>query len=138
MPSLSFKKKFAPKVESGEKTQTIRRRGKIKWRVGQTAHLFTGLRTPYCRRLGKGEVHEVTNVDIDEKRVVSRELRGGYMSPYPQKDLLELAKADGFDTIQEFTDFFSDHYGLPFKGVLIKWFLMVPAGVKIVEVISSK
>ena len=36
-------------------------------------------------------------------------------------NLYDFAIADGFKSIDEFFKFFSDHYGLPFKGVIIKW-----------------
>ena len=37
---------------------------------------------------------------------------------------LMLAKADGFETWDDFVDFFVTHYRLPFEGEIIKWRLL--------------
>lgn len=36
-------------------------------------------------------------------------------------DSQAFARADGFQRLDEFMDFFSHTYGLPFEGRLIKW-----------------
>ena len=56
MPAFNFKPQFAPLVESGKKTKTIRptKRGN----VGDTAYLYTRQRTKNSRKLGEGVLTE--------------------------------------------------------------------------------
>ena len=116
MPSFNFLPKFAPMVEQGIKTQTIRRVRKHQPRPGQTAYLFAGMRTGKCRRLGAHPITSVQSFHIsgDEECFVDGEM----MEP----DQVEaLALADGFQGAEKFLSFFRERYGLPFDGDLIKW-----------------
>jgi hypothetical protein len=115
MPSFNFKKQFAGLVEAGVKTQTIRQMRKRPIRVGDDLYLFTGLRTSKCRRLITTVATEVIAITIDHDEVVLG------CDPLRRDQVCELAKADGFESVSEFKDFFSSHYGFPFFGQLIKW-----------------
>lgn len=115
MPSLSFMERFAGPVERGEKQQTIRRAWKRPVKVGDTLHLFEGLRTKACRRLGVGRCTRVRRIWIDERFVA---LDSVIVSDVGTR---QLARADGFNTIDDFIAFFAGQYGLPFAGMLIKW-----------------
>lgn len=118
MPALNFKSQFADDVESGKKRQTIRPIRKRPIKVGDDLHLYTGMRTKICRKLGMGICGSVMPVRIDakQKRVV---LNG--MPLWFHHEIDELARADGFASIGEFFDFFKRQYGEVFEGVLIKW-----------------
>lgn len=117
MPALNFKEQFAQAVESGAKTQTIRKPRKIK--AGDTVQLFTGQRTKQCRRLGTGIVKCISKIDIElvgcERVIYINDVR---LHPVHYHDF---AKKDGFSFYDDFFAFFDEHYGLPFEGILIKW-----------------
>lgn len=119
MPSLNFYPRFAPQVASGDKTQSVRAK---PFRVGDPAYLFTGLRTTSCRRLGKGRVTCVRDIIIDYRTYVPViKLDGVTLS---SKSMEEFARKDGFPGLDEFIDFFSEHYDLPFRGFVIEWALV--------------
>ena len=116
MPSLNFKPQFADMVASGQKTQSIRKLGGIPWKVGDKAHLFTGLRTKGCRKLGVGLVTSVTQININRDEIVVWDMD----LPIPEtRD--KFAELDGFRCWSEMRDFFEKTHGLPFTGILIKW-----------------
>lgn len=112
---------FIDKILSGEKRQTIRKAGK-KWenvKVGDKLTLYTGLRTKDCRKLGEAEVESIDNIDIYIGFIGSDVwLNGDNIN----EDVCEkLARADGFNGVRDFLEFFHDHYGTSFKGKIIKW-----------------
>lgn len=53
MPAYSFQQRFVPMVKEGTKKQTIRTFRKSPPRIGQKAHLYTGMRTKNCQKLIK-------------------------------------------------------------------------------------
>lgn len=136
MPALNFKKQFAEAVRSGDKHQTIRRKRKRPFVVGDTVQLYTGQRTKSCEKLGEGYVDFVCNIYIgeDERIKVTEHYhnlfkRPHYLDPglckwyytYLRPDQIkDLAIADGFKSTEEFMQFFRDS-GLPFEGQLIVW-----------------
>lgn len=123
MPSLNFQKQFAAAVESGEKRQTIRATRKRPFRAGDTLHLFTGMRTKGCRKLGEVRCTSVEHVQIDgiegydgvwrdaEIRVANR----------PVDSLDAFAADDGFESGLSMFRWFRDTHGIPFEGQLIRW-----------------
>lgn len=118
MPALGFKKQFADRVLSGEKLQTIRALRKRPFAVGDKLHLYTGMRTKACRKLGEAvaaRVHQISigvgplGTDITINGKSCRGLREG------------IAVADGFSCSAEMLDWFRKTHGLPFHGQLIQW-----------------
>ena len=113
MPMLNFQKQFAADVESGKKTQTIRKRRKNPIKPGDILYLYTGARTKACRKLGEAKCKSVENISIYTfsylKNGVGCHASDGF------------AKKDGFDTWGDLLKFFIETHGLPFKGDLIKW-----------------
>jgi len=120
MPAYNFQARFAPLVRAGLKKTTIRGRAA---KVGTTAYLFTGQRTRNCIRLGQGTITSCHPIEIG---------RSAHGEPYASIEgvkhsyllhvgLDQLAKADGFETAAEMTDWFDAQYGLPYKGFLIGW-----------------
>ena len=124
MPAYNFKKQFAPLVESGEKRQTIRQPRKRKTVKGDKLYLYTGMRTKNCRKLAETTCKNVFGIEIKSKTEIV--VTGQHLA-YPGSvslgydDMLDLAMADGFETISEFTAFFENQYGLPFAGEVIQW-----------------
>ena len=117
MPLLNFKKQFVPKIESGEKTHTIRayRKDGRNPHVGDTLYLYTGLRTKSARKLGEYKCVEVTPIYIDWWRVVLG------TSELDCVEIEALATADGFETQNEMFSFFNKTHDLPFYGLFIAW-----------------
>lgn len=121
MAFLNFNKQFAVKVQSGQKLCSIRQ--KARGKVGETLHLFTGMRTKNCRRLGEGVITHVMPffiVEEDDGQVGDIYLDGVALS---DAQVLALAQLDGFATVAEFVGWFRDTHGLPFDGVLHRWTL---------------
>lgn len=134
MVAYNFSARFAPAVEDGTKRQTIRaprkarrqRHGVDTWvgghaAVGEPLQLYTGLRTKTCRLLRTATCHDVCEVLIDDS--------GHFWSFRPQElhDVSYVAKADGFASGHEMLTWFRDLYGLPFRGVMIRWLVPVVA-----------
>lgn len=118
MATLSFQKMFADRVQSGEKLHSVRpkRKRPQDWLPGKTVHLFTGMRTKYCRRLGLGVLTGLVDIEVHEDALV---LDGQRITEPSWKDAF--AVSDGFTCYAELVDFLQDFYGLPFTGDLIKW-----------------
>ncbi len=118
MPALNFKAQFADDVAAGRKRQTIRRRRKRPIKVGDPLYLYTGMRTKHSRMLRPHPepCTEVVPIEIWEKHIV---LDGRSLDFDEQ---LEIARADGFRTLDEFYAFFERQYNVRvFEGVLLKW-----------------
>ena len=115
MTAINFKKQFADFVESGVKTQTIRKIRKRPIRIGDTLQLYTGMRTKKCRKLRTAVAIDVKTIVIDQNTVI---VDGNQID---FDELEKLAIADGFHSICEFKGFFNSRYGIPFVGQLIKW-----------------
>lgn len=117
---LNFKPEFASRVESGEKTQTIRRHradGK-KMQPGDTVKLYTGLRTRNARLLRTATVAEVLRVrmDVSENVIV---VDGDRLDT---ERASALARADGFMSVREMLRWFKDQYmSDDFEGYCVRW-----------------
>ncbi len=116
MPAINFKAQFADMVESGRKTQTIRKPRKRPVKVGDTVHLFTGQRTKACRKIGEGMVVEtrrvvITAVFIWVDSVVFT----------CESSLDEIAHNGGFNSWDEMVEWFQKTHKLPFDGDFIRW-----------------
>ena len=122
MPAYNFKRRFAKKVESGQKTQTIRKIRKYPTRVGQKIYLWTGLRTKRARRLGIGMIEAVIPFELINENKFKAE--NTFFYPEYFSNGKRLAEKDGFEDWDSFVRFFEVHYGLPFEGVIIRWRLL--------------
>lgn len=122
MPAFNFQKRFAGKVERGEKRQTIRARRKDgrNPKVGQTAYLYFGMRTKSCRKLGEEIITSVDPISIvrNGRFFVDIDIPAGELGYYGKE---KLAKDDGFIEFSEMLEWFETTHGLPFYGFLIKW-----------------
>ena len=106
MPAYNFQERFAPLVESGEKTHTIRKPRKRKTKVGELLKLYTGMRTRLCRLLRSAPCKKVVPILIEHDSV---ELEGQTLVG----DELDLfAQSDGFKDGADFFKFWCDTYGL--------------------------
>ena len=124
MPSLNFQERFATLVESGAKRQTIR--AGSRWKVGDVAYLFTGMRTKKCRRLFllrhvSPRSYAVILTSALPFRMDSTwiEIDGQPVTKVWQ--LNAFARADGFRNFTDMLEWFETIQGLPFEGQLLRW-----------------
>jgi len=114
------------------KRQTIRAVRKVPIKPGDTLHLFTGMRTKGCRKIGEvtcRSLHEITIDHMHGKRLSedampTMDWDGGWIGLYyedPARFERELAKRDGFANAREMYDWFERTHGLPFHGVVVRW-----------------
>jgi hypothetical protein len=122
MPAINFKKQHAARIRSGEKTCTIRKNRTRNPCPGDTLHLYTGMRTPHCLKLGEATCSAVTPIEIHDDGVLLANLR------LSARALAALARRDGFDDWPAMRNFFEEVHGLPFTGaVLIEWSSFTPS-----------
>ncbi len=122
---LGFKRRFAPFVEEGSKTHTIRGERKIAPRVGEICHCYVDPRQKTMRLLGRFECVKVEEISIINGRFAGRtEVQVGdeWLSP---DECNALAWRDGFRSLgpeQAFAEMLEFWDGrLPFKGTIIHW-----------------
>lgn len=122
MPALNFQARFAADVESGRKAQSIRayRKDERDPKPGQPLSLFTGMRTKACRKLGLGLVTRVRPIEIRSSAMLLVE--GCQLSNWQAN---AIARADGFEGVGAMLDWFEATHGLPFRGLLIEWVLLL-------------
>ena len=115
-----FKPQFAPLVLNGSKRQTIRPMPVSLPKVGsiESWRQWSGL--PYRskqRELAKVRITAVEKIMITEEGIcVGNELP----RVLKMTEEWEMAKADGFNTLKDFVEWFNFTHGLPFTGILIK------------------
>lgn len=114
--NLNFKARFAPDVKSGKKRQTIRPHGKRRANPGDVLHLFTGMRTKKCERLGDATCLLALEIEIDTVAfwiVADRKI---------MSDMEKVVRRDGFKNPAEFFAFFREQYGEGIhKMILYRW-----------------
>ena len=96
---LGFKRRFAPFVEDGSKTHTIRSNRKVRPKVGDTCHCYVDPRQKSMRLLGRFECVRVQDIEIGFRRV-SEEVEQGYIKldgcPLDSQECDLFAWRDGF------------------------------------------
>ncbi len=79
-------------------------------KIGDTLQLYED-----CRKVGEAVCTEIQRIEINKDYVA---VNGDKLSFF---DAMQLSINDGFLGLWDFVAFFRDTYGLPFKGVIIKW-----------------
>lgn len=133
---LNFQKQFVRFIEAGTKTHTIRATRKYPAKVGETLHLYTGLRArgKVIQKLASGEVVrekaarligrypcvKVEEIEIGEVRhgrsVGDVWISGAALQP---DECEALARRDGFESFVDMMKFWDGR--LPFSGQIIHW-----------------
>lgn len=120
MPNLGYTDYMAPKVESGEKRQTIRAIRKRPIKKGQTLFHWERSRRPDQRKILESECKSAEPIVIDKKCAVF--VNGRRLT---DREREYLAYQDGFRPLgrawEEMKRFFENAHGFPFEGQLIKW-----------------
>ncbi len=141
MVAYGFKKFFAPQIEDGSKTHTIRGHRRRHAHPGEAVQLFTGLRTRQCRKI----IADPTCVSVLPIVITSTDLIGvgiAYIEidgrPLHRDEIEPFAISDGFDparlrglapasligeTARETMGRFwrAENPGSRFEGVIIAW-----------------
>lgn len=115
MPAINFKQQFIAPVASGKKRQTIRKPRKRQTVPGDKLYLYSGMRTKAVLKLREVECIAVIPIYISASsvRLDSIDLKAS--------EIDNLARLDGFNTTEEFYEFFKLNHGVPFEGEVIKW-----------------
>jgi hypothetical protein len=102
MPAYNFQKKFVPKILAGTKPHTIRKRRKYPTKVGDILWLYAGMRTKECKLIAGAPCVRVEPITIwpFERRIAAN----------IDFSLSQLAFADGFESIDDFFNFFARTY----------------------------
>lgn len=110
---LGFKQQFVDKIMSGHKIHTLREDKKNRWSRYHIIHFATGVRTKDYHCFLTRHCVSVQNITIEPiEKVVY--VDGKWLS---DKGIQALVKNDGFDSIQEFWQWFDK----PFEGKIIHW-----------------
>lgn len=131
---LSFKKKFSwgkptdfeEKIVSGKKIHTIRNDMHGRWIIGRNIHFATGVRTKKYNCFLKAVCWGIQSVQINYhdpsviEVIIDGELfykHGSGLYCIGNDKMIELARNDGFDSIDDFFKFFNKD----FQGKIIHW-----------------
>lgn len=123
MPAYSFQKQFVEKILSGEKPHTIRRRRKRATVPGDQLSLYTGMRTKSCVLVASVPCTKVEPIrfylDRSEMWIWSPEQPGdlhyseveeiGSFRLMTAEEVNAIARADGFEDVYDFFDFFKQY-----------------------------
>lgn len=116
MVAFNFAAEFAGPVERREKRQTIRQTRRAK--VGDSIQLYTGQRTPECRKLTADDpvCTRVTYIAIRASGITLGNVEG------LPRNRDEFARLDGFEDYAAMLAWFQQRYGAgEFVGYLHQW-----------------
>lgn len=117
MVALNFKPRFAERVRTGAKTQTIRKSARVT--PGQAIQLYTGQRTAKCQKLGDAICTDCMYVGLTARGVTL-----GNASKFPGTHD-DFARADGFADYDQMWEWFKEQYDTnSFTGFVIRWRLV--------------
>lgn len=121
-----FQPRFAPLVECGAKSSTIRKTPKREIRVGDLLDLRTWSGKPYrSKQIGLIETRCTNCVPISLRVRAGRFLvtigEGRFAVSLFTPEVNKLATREGFANPTDMAEWFQSEHGLPFKGVLIEW-----------------
>jgi hypothetical protein len=141
MVAYGFKPFFAPQIEDGTKTHTIRGHRRRHAHPGEALQLFVGLRTRHCRKIVDDPICRkvlpivIMSSDLIGPGIAYIEING---MPLRRDEIEAFAVSDGFEparlqgiapaaligaTARETMGRFwrANHQGSRFEGVIIKW-----------------
>ena len=123
---IGYKPQFPDKILNGTKKHTIRTDAHDRWHAGMKMHQSTGVRTKQYKLIrvdtctGTQKITIVWRyyklvssayVYVDDKCI------GSYTNQYPSGMLKVLARNDGFDSVEDFFNWFNTDY----IGKIIHW-----------------
>ena len=110
---------FIDAVADGSKHFTIRQLRKKPIKKGETLQLYTGLRTKQARKLRDAVCKHVWEIKIENKK--SEFLFWLDNKQLSSKKVKDISNKIGFDSIENWIEYFKEKYKFPFKGQLIEW-----------------
>ncbi len=121
MVAYNFEKRFAPAIESGAKTNTIRKTGKrTHAKPGDSIQLYIGMRTKSCEKIVEDRVclcRRAIVIKVAANFISSITLDGESV-----EDLDSFAVSDGFQDAADMHRFWLKFHGQgTFEGVFIQW-----------------
>lgn len=121
MTALSFKRRFAPPIIARTKVHTIRAPRRRPIIPGDTLHLFTGMRTRQCRRIGEAECISISSVRL--YLFLDMVVVAGDARIIGTPALNAFAVCDGFSDWDELKAFWRREHGdvAEFFGSIIFW-----------------
>lgn len=128
---LPFKPQFVPKILDGTKIHTIRTDETDRWKANRLIHFATNVRTKAYKQFNENTCKSTqaiiiiwknkdVEVLIDDKFFYTSSFFSNLdlsFDSIEEQKMLQLANNDGFDTIEEFFNWFSEDY----KGKIIHW-----------------
>jgi len=117
MGLYNFQKRFVVPILAHKKKHTIRATRRHPDKVGNIAHLYTGLRTKKAMLLGRFPIVRIEEIEISGLDASPRIFVANVeLSPDERE---KLARLDGFKDFTEMKQFWKGR--LPFKGQIIHW-----------------
>ncbi len=127
MVAFSFQKRFVAPILSGQKAQTIRRTLRRGTRPGCELQIYTGMRTKYCRLIGRATAVSVVPIwmHFDCDVVFFPGVPDSSTPETPD----QFARDDGFKDWLELKKFWAKQHPdvVTFDGWLIAWGNFQPA-----------
>jgi len=127
MVSYSFQKRFVNPILAGTKRQTIRKPriapSSRHAREGDELQLYTGLRTKYCKLIGRATCIAVVPIRLEVRIGRVTYIQTGVTFTTEHELLDRFAQADGFTDWREMQTYWHKlHPGVDlFEGVLVRW-----------------
>lgn len=112
---LGFKKQFAPKILDGSKKFTIRNPRKVEPKIGETLHMYTGLRTKHTEKITSK--HKLTGIQLVDIFIQNKHTEDNIKLEYSieftlqikvdgralrEEEYLPFCCSDGFSSISDF------------------------------------
>lgn len=107
MPAYNFQRQFILPIVNGDKPHTIRRRRKHATKAGDILMLYVGMRTKKAFKFAQSVCTKVEPVIIYP--TIKKIMKNGEVMD--EKAVNALAKADGFQAVEELFGFFEKTYG---------------------------
>lgn len=105
---LQFKAEFVPLILIGTKRITIRQDSKNRWKAGRMIHFAQNVRTKAQKQFASGTCTTTKDIEIN---CSLKMIRFDYKSLSPE-GMVQLARIDGFESLDSFFEFFEKNYKL--------------------------
>jgi hypothetical protein len=110
---LGFKKQFEKPIQIGTKVFTLRKRRKVRPKIGEQLHMYTGLRTKRCELISnKDKLISIQNVRLMITNInPTTGARGTFVEIFVDRRRLtvpeveQFVKYDGFRSVREWADY---------------------------------
>jgi hypothetical protein len=113
--NISFKPQFVHKILDRTKIHTVRQDEKERWQTDTLMHMIVNPRTPQQVLFNRAVCYSVQEIEIPHFPFwIQIKVDGRFLT---ESELMEFIKNDGFDTVEEFVEWFP----VNFKGRLIHW-----------------